>query len=91
MKGELIFFGISEPNVQTVKSGNKYRIAVELPGIQDVSTAVDLIGSTAQLSFRTEKQSTQEAKISTNEAIFQNLTEKTGLTGKDVKKGISCF
>jgi len=42
-------FGVSEPNIQ--KRGNR-RIIVELPGIQNIERAKDLIGKTALLEFR---------------------------------------
>ena len=42
-------FGISEP--QIMPQGNDY-IVVELPGLQDVKRAQELIGKTAQLEFR---------------------------------------
>jgi protein-export membrane protein SecD len=42
-------FGISEP--QIMPQGNDY-IVVELPGMQDVKRAQELIGKTAQLEFR---------------------------------------
>lgn len=77
-------FGISEPNVRTLKSGNIYRIAVDLPGVQDVSSAVGLIGSTAQLSFREE--ATSEAQLATDSASLMNLTKDTGIKGTDVKR-----
>lgn len=44
-------FGVSEPVVTTSKYQNKDRIIVELPGVSDTKTAVDLIGKTAQLQF----------------------------------------
>lgn len=44
-------FGVSEPLVQTSIVGDSYRVIVELPGIKEVSEAVDLIGKTAQLQF----------------------------------------
>lgn len=78
------FFGVSEPIVQTTKSGTKYRINVDLPGIKDVNEAITLIGQTAQLSFKEE--ATVEAKIATSSSIFSRLTNDTGLTGKHVKK-----
>jgi len=43
-------FGLSEP-VITLEGNN--RIRVELPGAQDASTAIEMIGQTAQLTFRT--------------------------------------
>lgn len=45
-------FGVSEPLVQTSQVGEEYRIIVELPGIDDINSALSLIGTTAQLSFR---------------------------------------
>lgn len=83
------FFGVSEPEIQTLKSGNKYRISVDLPGVTDVASAVELIGKTAQLSFREE--GTASAKIATNTPVFLILTKDTGLTGKDVKKATVDF
>lgn len=44
--------GVSEPNVQTIKSGKSQRISVELPGVENVEEAVSLIGTTAQLEFK---------------------------------------
>lgn len=82
-------FGVSEPNIQTSKSGNIHRIIVDLPGVTNVSDAVQLIGRTAQLSFK-EEEATSDAKLATAPAIFR-LTKDTGLTGKDVKKASVTF
>ena len=38
------FFGVSEPLVQTIKAGDKYRIIVELPGVKDTDQAIALLG-----------------------------------------------
>ena len=46
------FFGVAEPVVQTARSGDAYRIIVELPGITNVESAVTAIGQTAKLEFR---------------------------------------
>jgi preprotein translocase subunit SecD len=83
------FFGVSEPSVQTIQSGDTYRIAVELPGIQDVSSAVELIGATAQLRFR-EEAATDDAELATAPAMLR-LTQETGLTGSDVEKATVVF
>ena len=77
-------FGVSEPNVQTVKAGNGRRIVVDLPGIDNVAEAVNLIGQTAQLDFREE--GTASAKEATSTPLFLLMTKRTGLTGKHVKK-----
>lgn len=73
------FFGVSEPTVQNLKTGNNYRISVDLPGIDKVDEAIALIGRTAQLTFREEKL---DPKIATS---TPTLVE-TGLSGKHIKK-----
>ncbi len=49
-------FGVSEPLVQVerggVTGGGEHRLIVELPGITDLSAAVDAIGETPLLEFR---------------------------------------
>ena len=77
-------FGVPEPSVQMLKSGNNYRVAVDLPGISNISDAVKLIGQTAQLFFREEAKT--EEKIATDTPIFLRLRKETGITGKHVKK-----
>ncbi len=42
-------FGVAEANVQRV---GERRIVVELPGIEDIETAMDLVGKTALLEFK---------------------------------------
>lgn len=81
------FFGASEPNIQTSKAGNLYRIIIDLPGVQDVNQAVSLIGQTAQLDFREEgATSSADLKTATNTPYFLRVNKKTGLTGKHIKK-----
>ncbi|MBI2051449.1 protein translocase subunit SecD [Candidatus Roizmanbacteria bacterium] len=83
------FFGVSEPFVQTLKSGDKHRIVVDLPGVSNVSEAVDRIGKTAQLSFREE--ATAEAKLATQSPLLASFASYGGLTGRDVKKATVTF
>lgn len=87
------FFGVSEPTIQTVKSGDHYRITVDLPGITNVEEAVNLIGKTAQLSFREEGTPPADLppQIATQTPLFLRLNKPTGLTGKDVKKATVTF
>ena len=81
-------FGVSEPVVQTVKSGNTYRISVDMPGVENVADAVRLIGQTAQLSFKEQGPLTPEQATS---SAFVMPSKDTGLTGKDVKKATVTF
>lgn len=82
-------FGVSEPNIQTLKAGRSYRLAVELPGLNDLSEAIKLIGATAQLDFREE--GSVEAKLATQSSAFMLTNKKTGLNGKNVKKSVVQF
>lgn len=78
------FFGVSEPQIQTIKSADSYRIIVDLPGIENVKEAVALIGATAQLDFREEDS--EKAPEATDTPVFAQLTKKTKLSGKHVKR-----
>lgn len=93
------FFGVSEPIIQTSRSGNDYRIIVEIPGITDVNQAVQLIGTTAQLTFW-EEGASQSAELATDSAallpfgvaqILGPNAKKTNLTGKDLQKAVVTF
>ena len=84
------YFGVSEPVVQTLKSGSTYRISVDLPGISDVNEAINLIGKTAQLSFK-EEAPVEDPKIATSTPVYARLTKDTGMTGKHIKKASLSF
>ena len=76
------FFGVTEPQIQTVKTGNKYRLSVDLPGINNYEEAIKLIGQTAQLTFR----ELPDGNIATTSPIFAQLTRDTGLSGIHISK-----
>lgn len=79
------FFGVAEPIVQTAKSGDAYRVIVELPGVTDVESAVALIGQTARLEFR---EFTDPAAASGSAFVFPSFanTASVDITGKDLEK-----
>lgn len=85
-------FGVAEPSIQVLRSGQTYRISVDLPGVKDHQEAINLIGQTAQLVFKEEGELDPSIPISiaTQSAIFR-LTKDTGLTGKDVRKAQVTF
>lgn len=79
-------FGVSEAVVQTSKLGDKRRILVDLPGLQDASDAANLIGKTAQLEFR-ERPASPSAEEATESAIPEIFNYiPTGLSGSDLQK-----
>lgn len=83
------FFGVAEPTVQTVRSGNVYRITVDLPGVTNKADAVALIGQTAQLSFREE--GVIPAAFATQSANLRIYQPTAALEGKDVKKATVAY
>ncbi len=83
------FFGVAEPLVQNIKSGNENRISVDLPGIENVSQAVTLIGQTAQLRF--VEEGAIDPKIATTASLLERLNKDTGMNGKHIKKATVVF
>lgn len=85
-------FGVSEPVVQSSKVNNEYRVLVELPGVTNVNEALDLIGKTAQLTFREmEASPSAEATKSAEYMIFGGFSKLTKLTGKNLKRSDVTF
>src|SRR3989344_1544749 len=78
-------FGVSEPIVQTQKSGNSYRLAVELAGVFDIKEAIKLIGETPFLEFKEIPDSVRNAKEKPESVSFEQFVS-TNLTGKYVKR-----
>lgn len=80
------YLGVAEPHINTVKVGEDYRIEVEIPGVEDVQTAVNAIGQTAQLSFKIlpkELEWTEDKRL--EYFIKPELWVDTGITGADLK------
>lgn len=78
-------FGVAEPMIQSVKSGEGYRMIVELAGVTDVNQAIKMIGDTALLEFKeqagqqaAQKELTEEQKKEMkeyNDAANRRATE----------------
>lgn len=66
--------GVSEPLIQ---SSGQDKILVELPGVNDINQAIDLIGKTAQLQFRTEPSEPNQ-NLSQAQPEWWQSTELTG-------------
>lgn len=75
-------FGVAEPLIQ--KQGED-RIIVELPGLQDVERAQNLIGQTAQLEFRLLEtpENTKMVLAKIDEILTPKKTEVKPSKGKD--------
>jgi len=69
-------FGVAEPIIQTSVSNGEHRLIVEMPGVTNIEEAMDLIGKTAELEFKT---------------LGESDYVSTGLTGKDLKRADVTF
>lgn len=79
-------FGVSEPLVQV--SGSD-RIIIELPGIKDVNEAINQIGQTPTLEFRTQNPNPQSSTVSASGTLNIDPLSAwlpTGLSGKQLNK-----
>lgn len=71
-------FGISEPNVNTEShslgvDGVEQRLVIELPGVTDLDQAVELIGQTPLLEFKSEASEEEQLRIDEElTALLQN-------------------
>ena len=88
-------FGVSEPIVQVQSggfvSGGGEQLIVDLPGVTDVKTAIDMIGQTPLLEFKTEAPKDAPQTVTVDENGVANLEvssqfSATELTGRYLKK-----
>lgn len=77
--------GVSEPVVQGAKVGNTRTVIVELPGIQNIDEAKNLIGKTAQLSFWEQSNALNPNDLE-NAGNTMTGWQASDLTGADLKK-----
>ena len=56
-------FGVQEPRVEVAKAGSEWRLIVDLAGIKDVHQAIQMIGQTPFLEFRTERTASETQAI----------------------------
>lgn len=87
-------FGVSEPNVQTNRVGEEYRVIVELAGVHDPKEAIKLIGETPQLDFRREiekEAALKQFNIDNPDTITGPIFERTQLTGKNLQHATVSF
>jgi protein-export membrane protein SecD len=97
-------FGVSEPAVQVERAGflsgeeTANRLIVELPGVTDVSEAIDMIGQTPLLEFKimtSDPTILSQVTASTTPEEYAALTDQlytpTGLTGSQLKRATVAF
>lgn len=95
-------FGVSEPSIQVQDGGfsnqGEQRLIVDLPGVTEVSKAIEMIGQTPVLDFRTENpdpNAPQEVTVGEDGKLnvdpYASQYVKTELTGRFLDKAILDF
>lgn len=90
-------FGVSEPSIQVQDGGfsnqGEQRLIVDLPGVTEVSQAIEMIGQTPVLDFRTENPVKDAPAVATvgkdgkvSVDIYSSKYIKTDLTGRFLDK-----
>ena len=98
------YSGVREPRIQINKSGEKWRLIVELAGVKDIKEAIKMIGETPYLEFkeaREEEESKNILSLQAEEAEKENPDEsilqidpyfkQTSLTGKYLERAELSF
>ncbi len=77
-------FGVSEPIVQTAKTGERWRVLVELAGISDIQAAINLIGETPLLEFKEENTDKPRELSLEEEKALEAANEKKRREARDL-------
>lgn len=91
-------FGVGEPIVQvqtgSFGSGGDHRLSIELPGVTDIGKAVEMIGQTPFLEFRTQSNEPQKVTVDKDGKASLSVGDNfvpTALTGKYLKSAQLSF
>lgn len=91
-------FGVGEPVVQvqtgSFGSGGDHRLSIELPGVTDISKAIEMIGQTPFLEFRTQSDEPQKVIVDKDGKATIDASASfipTALTGKYLKSAQLSF
>lgn len=96
------FFGVTEPLIQVERSGDERRLIVELAGVFESAHAIQIIGQTPFLEFRTERPEAErnailealkneKGEIDYSKAQEDLLYLHTELTGRYLKEASLLF
>jgi len=79
-------FGVQEPVVQVQQSSNNtYKLLVELPGVKDISEAIEMIGQTPFLEFREERDAKETEEIINKQKELQEKIKTNNLSLEDIE------
>lgn len=81
--------GVSEPQVQTSKVGDSYRLSVDLPGIGNVEDAIKLIGQTPILEFKEENKTPPRELTPEEQKAMDSYNADAKKRAEDILKRIN--
>jgi preprotein translocase subunit SecD len=92
-------FGVSEPVIAVNKSGDNWRLVVELAGVKDINEAIRIIGQMPYLEFKEQRTEEESKKIidaineqGSNAVLDQDpYFTTTSLTGRYLNKATLSF
>ncbi|MDP3245154.1 MAG: protein translocase subunit SecD [bacterium] len=82
-------FGVAEPLIQTIKSGDSRQVVVELAGVKDINQAIKMIGETPVLEFKEENQVTAQSLTDDQRKEMDDYNKKAKTRTEDIIKEIS--
>jgi len=80
-------FGVAEPLIESAKTGDAYRINVELAGITDVNAAIKQIGETPILEFKVPKTTPTDKEKQDKDKQNAEILKSVQETLKKVQRG----
>ncbi len=83
------YSGVKEPRITANKSGEVWRLTVELAGIKDIQEAIKMIGETPFLEFRELREEEETKELLAMEELPEDVDpyfKPTILTGKYLKR-----
>lgn len=91
-------FGVAEPTVQVQTSSlagaKEHRLSIELPGVTDITEAIEMIGQTPFLEFRVQSTTPQKVVVDGSGSAEVNASPSfvpTDLTGKYLERSSLMF
>ena len=79
-------FGVSEPIIQSSRSGDTWNVIVELAGISDVNQAIKMIGETPLLNFKLQNPVTEPILSDQEKKDLEALNKSIKLKADDILK-----
>lgn len=78
--------GVAEPIVQTNRSGDQWRVIVELAGVKDVNEAIRMIGETPLLEFKERNDETERELTEAEQKQLEDFNKQARDRAEEILK-----